>query len=162
MTVHSAGILLFRRTLPTGVDVLLAHPGGPFFAKKDAGVWTIPKGEYDPVEEEALVAAMREFAEETGGRLHGEPFAELGRIEQRKGKIVHAFAFEGDFDPETLMSNGFEMEWPPRSGARQRFPEIDRAEWFTADEARERMLPAQTVFLDRLVDALLAQPPSSG
>ena len=165
MTVHSAGILLYRRDAraeAAGLEVLLVHPGGPFFSRKDAGAWSIPKGEYDPTDEDALAAARREFAEETGAELPIGRNVDLGWVEQRKGKIVHAFGVEGAFDPLTLISNEFEMEWPPRSGLRSQFPEVDRAAWFTVDEAQERILPAQTVFLDRLVDVLLVQPPSSG
>lgn len=154
MTVHSAGIVLFRRSDPSSVEVLLVHPGGPYFTKKDAGVWTIPKGEYDPLQEDALVAARREFAEETGGDLGAQPFGELGWTEQRSGKIVHAFAFEGDFDPAGLVSNEFEIEWPPRSGERRRFPEVDQAAWFGIDAAREKILATQAVFLRRLLDVL--------
>lgn len=157
MTVHSAGILLYRRDAraeAAGLEVLLAHPGGPFYSGKDEGVWSIPKGEYDPTDEDALAAARREFSEETGAELpDGEP-VDLGWIEQRKGKIVHAFGVEGTFDPSTLISNEFEMEWPPRSGRMQRFPEVDRAEWFGLEAAREKILAAQGIFLDRLVAAL--------
>jgi predicted NUDIX family NTP pyrophosphohydrolase len=153
MKSHSAGILLFRRS-EGGVEVMLVHPGGPFFAKKDAGSWTLPKGEYDPDTESALAAARREFAEETGAELQGELFADLGSIRQRSGKVVHAFAFEGDFDTSLLSSNEFEMEWPPHSGMRRAFPEIDRAGWFTGDEARKMVILAQVPLLERLLDAL--------
>ncbi len=165
MTVHSAGILLYRRAAradAAGIEVLLAHPGGPFYSGKDEGVWSIPKGEYDPAEEDALAAARREFSEETGADVPDREPVDLGWIEQRKGKIVHSFGVQGAFDPTRLVSNEFEMEWPPHSGRLQRFPEVDRAEWFGVGEAREKILPAQAVFLGRLVQALLAQPPSSG
>ncbi len=154
MPVHSAGILLYRGPATGGAEVLLVHPGGPFFAGKDAGVWSIPKGEYEPGHEGALSAARREFAEESGADVAGDEYLDLGWIEQRKGKIVHAFAFDGDMDPATLVSNEFEMQWPPHSGETQRFPEVDRAAWFTFDEAREKILPPQAVFLDRLAALL--------
>jgi predicted NUDIX family NTP pyrophosphohydrolase len=156
MTIRSSGILLYRfgGAFAQGLEVLLAHPGGPFYARKDDGSWGIPKGEFDPAEEDACTAARREFAEETGTRLGDGETLDLGWIEQRKGKQVHAYAIEGDFDPRTLVSNEFEMEWPPRSGTRQSFPEVDRAEWFTPDAARLKILPSQAVFLDRLLEAL--------
>jgi predicted NUDIX family NTP pyrophosphohydrolase len=173
MTIHSAGILLFRQAPRGGsdgaespsIEVLLAHPGGPFFARKDAGVWSLPKGVYDPGDEDALAAARREFAEETGGELPNDPPVDLGWIEQRSGKVVQAFAYRGDFDAESLASNDFEMEWPPHSGRVQRFPEVDRAAWFTPVEARTKLLPAQAVFIDRLLEALadaaVSEPGSS-
>ncbi len=160
IAVHSAGILLFRRgevSATGGLEVMLVLPGGPFFAGKDLGSWSIPKGEYDPSVEDALAAARREFGEETGTELGDGPYAELGVVEQRRGKIVRAFAFEGDFDVEDLASNDFELEWPPRSGRVQRYPEVDRAEWFAANEARTRILPAQAEFIDRLLEALSAE-----
>jgi predicted NUDIX family NTP pyrophosphohydrolase len=145
---RSAGILLFRRD---PLEVLLVHPGGPFFAKKDAGVWSIPKGEYDAGSEDPLSCARREFAEELGSALPpGDP-VELGEIKQRGGKIVTAYAVEGDVDATAAESNTFEMEWPPRSGRMASFPEIDRAEWFDADTAREKLVPAQAAFVDRLL-----------
>lgn len=156
----SAGILLFRRG-PAGVEVLLAHPGGPFFAKRDEGHWTLPKGEPDADDgaDDLLTVARREFEEETG---HAAPAGteatpiELGAIVQKGGKVVHAWAIEGDLDPATAVSNDFEMEWPPRSGRRQRFPEIDRVAWFDPAEARRRLKPTQVPFVDRLVAHLAA------
>jgi predicted NUDIX family NTP pyrophosphohydrolase len=147
----SAGLLLHRAT-PNGVEVLLVHPGGPFFAKKDAGHWSIPKGEIEEGEE-LLAVAHRELAEETGFTAEG-PTLPLGQVTQKGGKIVHAWAVRGDADPSRLVSNTFELEWPPKSGKRRAFPEVDRAEWFTLDEARRRIKPAQAAFLDRLAAAL--------
>jgi predicted NUDIX family NTP pyrophosphohydrolase len=144
---RSAGILLFRRD---PLEVLLVHPGGPFFAKKDAGVWSIPKGEYD-ASEDPLACARREFAEELGSPLPPGDAVELGEIKQRGGKVVTAFAVEGDVDATAAESNTFEMEWPPRSGRTASFPEIDRAEWFDVDTAREKLVPAQAAFVDRLL-----------
>jgi predicted NUDIX family NTP pyrophosphohydrolase len=149
---RSAGILLFRRGA-AGLEVLLVHPGGPFWARKDLGAWSIPKGEHDD-DEAPLDCARREFAEETGTALPEGELVELGEIRQKSGKRVAAWAAEGDLDPATVRSNTFELEWPPRSGRRQEFPEVDRAEWFGLDAARERLLPAQVEFLDRLAAAL--------
>jgi len=142
----SAGILPFRRR--EGLEVLLGHPGGPFWKNKDAGAWTIPKGLVDPGEE-LLAAARREFTEETGF-VAREPFIPLPPVRQKSGKVVHAFACEGEFDPEKLTCNTFEVEWPPRSGTRQSFPEIDRVEWFGLDAARERILGYQLRWLDEV------------
>jgi predicted NUDIX family NTP pyrophosphohydrolase len=150
----SAGILLHRRG-ETGTEVLLVHPGGPFWARRDSGWWSIPKGELDPGED-PRAAALREFAEETGTRLGDGPLEELGTVTQKSGKLVTAFAVAGDLDPATLTSVTFEQEWPPRSGRIQTFPEIDRAEWFGLDAAREKLIPAQAAFIDRL-EALLAE-----
>lgn len=147
MPRQSAGILLFRRR-NCRLEVFLVHPGGPFFAAKDHGVWTIPKGEFTP-DEDALAAARREFQEETGFQLSGE-FLPLETVRQNSGKIVSAWAIEGDCDPAKLVSNFCPVEWPPRSGKQIEIPEVDRGEWFTMDEARRRMMPAQTPFLDRL------------
>ncbi|MGA9764851.1 MAG: NUDIX domain-containing protein, partial [Rhodomicrobium sp.] len=130
---RSAGILLYKCT-EGGLRVLLVHPGGPFWARKDEGAWSIPKGEYEPGEE-PLAAAIREFAEETGMQPVGE-FQPLGEIVQKSGKLVAAWACAGDFDPARLVSNSCEIEWPPRSGRRLSIPEADRADWFTLDEAR--------------------------
>lgn len=130
------------------VELLLVHPGGPFWNKKDAGAWSIPKGEISAGEDE-LDAARREFSEETGIFPQGE-FIPLGQIVQKGGKVVRAWAFEGDYDPATLKSNTFTMEWPPRSGKQQEFPEIDRAAFFTPEEARIRINPAQAEFIDAL------------
>jgi predicted NUDIX family NTP pyrophosphohydrolase len=148
----SAGILLWRRS-GGRVEVLLGHPGGPFFAKKDDGVWSVLKGELEPGEDEYPVA-RREFEEETGHAApEGEPIP-LGEVHQRGGKIVHAWALEGELDPATAESNTFEMEWPPRSGRTVEFPEIDLVAWFDLATARHRINPAQAAFLDRLVEAL--------
>jgi len=145
--VKSAGILLYR--FREGVlQVLLAHPGGPFWAKKDAGAWTIPKGEIGD-SEEPLAAARRELREETGLDLDGE-FIALAPVRQKSGKWVHAWALEGDCDPAAIRSNTFSVEWPPKSGKQREFPEIDRAAWFTIPEAREKILAAQAGFLDEL------------
>jgi predicted NUDIX family NTP pyrophosphohydrolase len=149
----SAGLLLHRRT-PAGVEVLLGHLGGPYFAGKDDGAWSIPKGEYGP-DEAPDVAAAREFEEELGSPPPaGVARRELGTIRQRNGKRVTAWALEADFDVTTAVSNTFEIEWPPRSGRRRSFPEIDRAEWFDLDTARRRMTAGQ----DQLIDRLLALP----
>ena len=146
---QSAGILLYRRRA-TGAEVLLVHPGGPFWAKRDDGAWSIPKGEYADGED-PLAAARREFEEELGSALPGDAeLRALGEVRQKNGKRVAAWAAEGDLDASAARSNTFEMEWPPRSGRRQEFPEIDRAEWFTLAQAREKLLPAQAAFLDRL------------
>ena len=146
----SAGILLYRRSSNgAGLEVLLAHPGGPWFATKDAGHWSIPKGEADG-NEQLFDVARREFIEETGHDLPDGPPIELGSIVQKGGKTVHAWAVEGDLDPDTAHSNLFETEWPPRSGRRATFPEIDRVAWFAPNDARERMKPTQIPLLDRL------------
>ncbi len=150
MTKRSAGILMYRRS--PELEVLLAHPGGPFWAKKDEGSWSIPKGEYDEAEE-PLACAIREFEEELGARPHGD-FIELGEIVQPSRKIVVAFAVEGTFDPPALRSNRFELEWPPKSGRMQSFPEIDRVEWFASDRAKVKILAGQQGFIDRLLAAL--------
>ena len=142
----SAGILAYRTK--GELEVLLAHPGGPYWVGKDEGAWTIPKGELDGDEPE--VAARREFEEETGHRVPGGELVDLGTVIQKSGKVVHAWAVEGDLDPETLESNEFEMEWPPRSGKTQSFPEIDRLEWFDAATAKMKINPAQAELIDRL------------
>ncbi len=133
--------------------MLLGHPGGPLWAKKDAGHWTVVKGEIDP-EEAPQDVARREFLEETGHELPSGPMVDLGEIRQKSGKVVLAWAVEGDLDPAAAFSNTFEMEWPPRSGLRASFPEIDRVEWFDLEEARHRIKDAQSPFLDRLEAAL--------
>jgi predicted NUDIX family NTP pyrophosphohydrolase len=148
----SAGIVLFRRRGAI-VEVLLAHPGGPLFARKDAGHWTIPKGEVEPGEE-LLAVARREFEEESGQAVPVGPTIELGSIVQKGGKTVHAWAVEGDLDPAAAVSNTFELAWPPGSGLRQLFPEIDRVAWFGPDEARRRIKETQIPLLDRLEAAL--------
>jgi predicted NUDIX family NTP pyrophosphohydrolase len=147
MPKESAGILLYRRRRGA-IEVFLVHPGGPFWKKKDEGAWTIPKGEPNSGEER-LIAAIREFAEETGTTLAGD-FRTLPAIKQAGGKWVHAFAIEGDLDPTSLVSNEFEMEWPPRSGKRARFPEVDRGAWFSLEDARGRINKGQTALLDAL------------
>ena len=144
----SAGILMYRRS-GTGLEVLLVHPGGPYWRAKDEGAWSIPKGEID-AEEDAGAVARREFAEETGVVLAGRPLEPLGEIRQRAGKRVIAFAVEGDLAVHAVRSNTFEIEWPPRSGKMQTFPEIDRAEWFDLAAARARILEGQRPLLDRL------------
>ena len=145
----SAGILLWRRTRDGELEVLLGHPGGPFFATKDDGHWSVLKGEVEPGDDH-LTVARREFEEETGHAApDGEPIP-LGQIRQKGGKIVHAWALEGDLDPSTAVSNTFEMEWPPRSGRTKEFPEIDRVEWFDVPSARTKIKAEQAPFLDRL------------
>jgi predicted NUDIX family NTP pyrophosphohydrolase len=151
MPKRSAGILMYRRG-DAGIEVLLVHPGGPFWAKKDLGAWSIPKGEYAETED-ALVVAQREFEEETGACPHGD-FLPLGEVVQPGRKIVTAWAIEGDFDPATLRSNRFELEWPPRSGRKVSFPEVDRAEWFSPAEARQKILSGQREFIARLMKAI--------
>jgi predicted NUDIX family NTP pyrophosphohydrolase len=147
MAKISAGLLMYR--LRAGhLEVLLAHPGGPFFANKDLGAWTIPKGLVDE-DEDQLAAARREFEEETGAKPEGD-FVPLGEVRQKGGKTVVAWAFEGDLDPAAITSNTFKKEWPPRSGRWQTFPEIDRAAFFSLDEARTKINPAQAEFLSRL------------
>lgn len=153
---RSAGILLFRRS-GGKTEFLLVHPGGPFWTKKDAGFWSIPKGQIESGEE-PRVCAIRELEEELGAApsLDLEQLIELGSIRQRAGKVVEAWAAEADFDPATLAGNTFSMEWPPRSGTQQEFPEVDRAEWFGLEAAREKILPAQAEFLDRLLERIRA------
>jgi predicted NUDIX family NTP pyrophosphohydrolase len=146
MAKRSAGILLHRNGAS---EVLLVHPGGPFWAKKDLGAWSIPKGEHDDGED-ALACALREFEEETGTKLPPGDLTDLGSIRQRGGKVVQAWAAEGDLDADAVRSNSFTMEWPPRSGTMREFPEVDRAAWFSVQEARERINAAQAEFLDRL------------
>jgi predicted NUDIX family NTP pyrophosphohydrolase len=151
----SAGILLYRITHDGRLEVLLAHPGGPFFKDRDHGDWTIPKGEPDGADEPIEMVARREFAEETGTPIDPtEPTIALGTIVQKGGKIVHAWAVEGDLDEAAAMSNTFEMEWPPRSGQRQAFPEIDRVAWFEPETARQRVKASQIPLIDRLEAAL--------
>lgn len=154
-TARSAGILLWNRKSGE-LRVLLVHPGGPFWVRKDAGAWTVPKGEYG-VDEQPLAAARREFFEELGFDLRATPvtaFVPLGEVRQKAGKRVSAFALEGDLDVAAIRSNTFEVEWPPRSGKRQRFPEVDRAQWFSLAEAGDRINPAQREFLERLAAIL--------
>ncbi|MEU9451813.1 NUDIX domain-containing protein [Streptomyces sp. NPDC048277] len=147
---RSAGLLLFRHT-DHGVEVLLGHMGGPFFAKKDAGAWTVPKGEYEP-DETAWDAARREFREELGLPPPDGAAIGLGEVRQTNGKIVTAWAIEADLDPAAVDPGTFVMEWPPRSGRIQEFPELDRVAWLTPDRAREVIVKAQAAFLDRLAE----------
>lgn len=152
---RSAGILLFRRA-GGALHVLLVHPGGPFWARKDEGAWSIPKGEYEETQD-PRAAALREFEEELGRPLPAEPDAELielGAVRQPGGKIVTAWAVEGDLDADAIVSNTFELEWPPRSGTSQSFPEVDRAAWFTVDEARAKILRGQLPLIDALLEAI--------
>jgi predicted NUDIX family NTP pyrophosphohydrolase len=151
MPKRSAGILLYRQR-GAEPELLLVHPGGPFWQRKDLGAWSIPKGEYSEGDD-ALVAAKREFEEETGARPDGD-FLALGELVQGGRKIVTAFALEGDFDPATLRSNTFELEWPPRSGRKASFPEVDRAQWFSPAEARQKILKGQSEFITRLLKAI--------
>jgi len=152
MARRSAGILLYRRR-GDGVELLLVHPGGPLWARRDAGAWSIPKGEYTEGED-PLAAALREFEEETGQRPPEAKMVALGEVRQRGGKVVSAWAAPGDLDPAAVTSNTFSMEWPPRSGRRREFPEVDRAGWFDPATAREKLLAAQADLVDRLLTAL--------
>jgi predicted NUDIX family NTP pyrophosphohydrolase len=151
MPKTSAGLLLYRNSRDgSGIEVLLAHPGGPFWRKKDEGAWTIPKGEFTD-DEDPLAAAKREFEEELGAAPPSGDYIQLQPIKQKNGKIVHAWAVEGDFDPKTLKSNTFEMEWPPKSGRMQNFPEVDRASWFASDVAKKKILTGQGALIDELL-----------
>ena len=152
MAKRSAGILLYRIAAGTR-EVLIVHPGGPYWARKDAGAWSIPKGEYEDGED-PRACALREFEEETGTRLPPGELAELGDVKQKGGKVVTAWAAEGDLDAGAVTSNTFTMEWPPRSGRTAEFPEIDRAGWFEIETAREKLVAAQREFLDRLLERL--------
>lgn len=152
MPKRSAGLLLYR---PRGgsIEVLVVHPGGPFWARRDLGAWSIPKGEYEPGDD-PLRAALREFEEETGQSPPTEQLIDLGSVTQRGGKVITAWAARGDLDPETVRSNAFTMEWPPRSGNLREFPEIDRAAWFDPPTARQKLVSAQAELVDRLLGAL--------
>jgi predicted NUDIX family NTP pyrophosphohydrolase len=152
MARRSAGILLYRRR-DGAVEVLLVHPGGPLWARRDAGAWSIPKGEYGEGED-PLAVALREFEEETGQRPPAERLVALGEVRQRGGKVVSAWAAPGDLDPQAIASNTFTLEWPPRSGVRREFPEVDRAGWFDTATAREKLLAAQAELVDRLLAVL--------
>jgi predicted NUDIX family NTP pyrophosphohydrolase len=154
MAKRSAGILLYRGK-GAGLELLLVHPGGPFWAKKDLGAWSIPKGEYEEGED-PLAVARREFEEELGSPAPAGDAIELGELEQPSRKLITAYAIEGDVDVGTLSSNLFEMEWPPKTGRLQFFPEVDRAQWFTVKEARDKILPGQRPFIDRLLERLAA------
>jgi predicted NUDIX family NTP pyrophosphohydrolase len=151
MPKRSAGVLMYRRGA-SGVELLLVHPGGPFWKKKDLGAWSIPKGEYAEGED-PLAVAKRELEEETGVRPSGD-FLPLGDVVQGGGKVVTAFALAGDFDPATLRSNTFELEWPPKSGRKASFPEVDRAQWFSPAEARAKILKGQSELITRLLKAI--------
>jgi predicted NUDIX family NTP pyrophosphohydrolase len=150
MTKSSAGILLYRRS--EEIEVLLVHPGGPFWAHRDEGAWSLPKGEFDGGSEEPLAAARREFAEELGCQAPDSDPVDLGSIQQKGGKVVVAFGLEGDLDTEAVVSNTFSMEWPPKSGRTADYPEVDRAEWMTLSRARAAINPAQQPLLDRLLE----------
>lgn len=152
MAKRSAGILLFKGR-GDALRFLLVHPGGPFWAKKDDGAWSIPKGEYDEGEDPFLVA-RREFEEELGSPAPDGEVIELSELVQPSRKLITAFAVAGDFDTSRLRSNMFDLEWPPKSGRMQSFPEVDRAEWFMRDEARGKILPGQRSFIDRLLERL--------
>ena len=152
MPTTSAGILLYRRG-PDGPEVLLGHMGGPFWAKKDDGAWSLPKGEHGP-DEEPIAVAHREFEEELGSPVPADELVPLGRLKVTSAKVLTVWAAEGDLDASACRSNTFEIEWPPRSGRMQEFPEIDRAAWFGVDEARSKLLKGQVPFLDRLLEHL--------
>jgi predicted NUDIX family NTP pyrophosphohydrolase len=156
MAKRSAGLLMFRGR---GIELrlMLVHPGGPFWARKDDGAWSIPKGEYDEGEDPLLVA-RREFEEELGSPAPPGEVIDLGELVQPSRKLITAFAVAGDFDTSRLRSNLFEVEWPPRSGRMQSFPEVDRAEWFAPDAAKVKILPGQWPFIDRLLEHLGASP----
>lgn len=155
MATTSAGILLYRVAPDGGVSVLVAHMGGPFWARKDEGAWSIPKGEYNPDEESALDAATREFLEELGVRAPEGDYAELGTFAYSSGKRVTVFVVDGAaFEASGLVFGRFEMEWPPRSGRTQEFPEIDRVEWMPLDDARPRLVKGQRPALDRLAEVI--------
>ena len=147
---RSAGILLYRR-LADRLEVLLVHPGGPFWVRRDLGAWSIPKGEYE-IDEDPLVAARREFEEELGTPPPAGDVLELGEVRQKSGKVVRAWAMAGDLDAEAIQSNTFELEWPPRSGKTSTFPEVDRAQWFEIGQAREKINSAQAALLDVLLE----------
>ncbi|MHC3474604.1 NUDIX domain-containing protein [Streptomyces sp. 7R007] len=147
----SAGLLLFRHT-DDGLEVLLGHMGGPFWARRDAGAWSVPKGEYEPERESAWEAARREFREELGLEPPGGEAVALGEVRQTNGKTVTAWAVEADLDPATISPGTFRMEWPPKSGRLREFPELDRVAWFGLDRAREVIVTAQAAFLDRLAE----------
>ncbi len=146
-------MLLYRRAVDGGVEVLLGHMGGPFWARRDAGAWSVPKGEHEPGEE-PLDVARREFAEELGSPVPAEEFVDLGELRVTSGKLLTVFAAEGDLDATACISNTFDLEWPPRSGRVQQFPEIDRAAWATVEAARLKLVRGQVPFLDRLLARL--------
>ncbi|HTE57770.1 MAG TPA: NUDIX domain-containing protein [Verrucomicrobiae bacterium] len=152
MAKQSAGVLVYRKK-PSGVEVLIVHPGGPFWAKKDKGAWTLPKGEFNDTEE-ALDAAKREFQEETGQPLPAGEYLELGTVKNKSGKTIYGWAVQGDMDITKLNSNSMMIEWPPKSGKEQEFREVDKAGWFTPDKAMQKLHPAQAPFVERLLKAL--------
>lgn len=154
MAKTSAAICLWRSDEPGHVEVLIVHPGGPFWAKKDEGAWSFPKGEYEPDVEEGFDAACREFGEELGSPVPAGPAIDLGQTRLKSGKVIDAWAVEGDLDVDAIVSNHFEMEWPPRSGRTQSFPEVDTALWCTPVIAATKLNPAQVVFVERLLAAL--------
>jgi predicted NUDIX family NTP pyrophosphohydrolase len=155
MPKKSAGLLLYREAADeSGIEVLLAHPGGPFWRNKDEGAWTIPKGEFTD-DEDPLAAAKREFEEELGAKPPAGDYIQLKPITQRNGKTVHAWATKGDFDPAILRSNTFEMEWPPKSGHIKSFPEVDRAQWFAAEVAKQKLVFGQAALVDELLALIL-------
>ncbi len=168
MKKQSAGLLAYRWR-NNEPEVFIVHPGGPFFAKKDKGVWSIPKGIYE-ADEKAIDAAKREFEEETGFVLNEPRLQDLGEINRNDGKTIKAWAFEGDYDESKLESNNFEIEWPPKSGKRQEFPEVDKGLWLSLNDASEKLQPSQVIFLERLANLLhvpygseeFPQPPAQG
>jgi predicted NUDIX family NTP pyrophosphohydrolase len=155
MATLSAGLMLFRPDAADGVEVLLGHMGGPYWARKDDGAWSVPKGEHGP-DEDPHAAAEREFTEELGSPPPLGPQVELGTVRQRAGKLITVFARQADFDADDITPGTFELEWPPRSGTLREFPEIDRAAWFDTDTARRKLVPGQVEFLDRLLGSLAA------
>ena len=159
MAKSSAGVLLYRKVLD-GYEVLLVHPGGPFWANKDQGSWSIPKGEFDE-DEAPLAAAKREFEEEIGAAAPDGRYLALGEAKQSSGKIVHAFALESDFNLEKFHSNMFDMEWPPKSGKQQEFPENDKAAWLSLAAARQKLVKGQAGFIEALAERLGADLPDT-
>jgi predicted NUDIX family NTP pyrophosphohydrolase len=153
MPKKSAGLLVYRFNKQNKVEVLLVHPGGPFFTKKDLGVWSIPKGEYEN-DEEPLIVAQREFTEETGNKIVEGRFTKLKPIKIKTGKQITAWAVQADFEKCFICSNEFEMEWPPKSGRKQNFPEVDNADWFTIEVVKEKINPGQIPLIDELVEVL--------
>jgi predicted NUDIX family NTP pyrophosphohydrolase len=153
---QSAGLLMYRKA-GKGIEVLIVHPGGPFWAKKDKGAWSIPKGEFE--EGEALDTAKREYREELGHDAPEGDYAELGSVKNKSGKTIHAWAAEGDLDVTKLASNTFSMEWPPKSGQQQEYPEVDKAGWFAPEKATQKLNPAQAPFVERLLEILGVDAP---
>jgi len=158
MAATSAALCLWRRGGVDGIEVLVVHPGGPYWANKDEGAWSLPKGEYDPAIELGEHAARREFAEEIGTDAPEGPLVALGSSTLKSGKTIHAWAIEGDLDATAISSNSFEIEWPPKSGTRQRFPEVDRALWCGPETARLKLNAAQAVFVERLTKPVTPAP----